>query len=219
MTEAELADLMNDLTTDMANVGNSDYYGNCRACNKPINQGEEKLKAEENIFHAKCFKCTGCSSELAIGSPYNMIDNKVFCQQCYIAQKCDQCVRCEKFISDRKLMYDDKPYHATCFTCSSCEKSLDGIPFKLQDGVIRCSDCHDNEFSHKCTGCSKSIIPDTDDFTCINVEGNRWHNECFNCDNCNKNCSSSESPGHVMTKDDDKKEVLCMDHCKCKDCT
>lgn len=55
----------------------------------------------------------------------------------------EDCVVCDKKITERILKAVGKSYHPKCFTCTSCTKSLDGIPFTLDTAnKVHCVECY-----------------------------------------------------------------------------
>ncbi|CAF3431245.1 unnamed protein product [Rotaria sp. Silwood1] len=58
------------------------------------------------------------------------MENKPYCESCYI-NSLEKCVVCARPITDRILRATGKPYHAECFCCIVCHKSLDGVPFTI----------------------------------------------------------------------------------------
>lgn len=59
----------------------------------------------------------------------------------------------------QELFYENRHYHAHCFRCFRCDRSLADEPFTSQGDALVCSDCYCNEFSSKCVACSKSVMP------------------------------------------------------------
>lgn len=53
-----------------------------------------------------------------------------------------------------------KAFHPECFSCPSCQKSLDGIPFTVdKENQAFCLDCYHERFSPRCAACLKVIAP------------------------------------------------------------
>lgn len=62
----------------------------------------------------------------------------------------------------QELFYEDRHYHAHCFRCFRCDRSLADEPFTSQGDALVCSDCYCNEFSSKCAACDKIVMPGSD---------------------------------------------------------
>ncbi len=62
----------------------------------------------------------------------------------------------------QELFYEDKYYHAHCFRCFRCDRSLADEPFTSRGDALVCSDCFCNEFSSKCAACDKTVMPGSD---------------------------------------------------------
>lgn len=59
----------------------------------------------------------------------------------------------------QELFYENRYYHAHCFRCFRCDRSLADEPFTSQGDGLVCSDCYCTEFSSKCVACDKIVMP------------------------------------------------------------
>lgn len=50
----------------------------CTVCAKSV-YAQERLSADEKVFHKACFKCSECKKTLALGN-YASMDAKTFCK-------------------------------------------------------------------------------------------------------------------------------------------
>lgn len=207
-----LDDLVLGLGLDMNHLKDKTYYGACVGCRDAVYKSEEKCMVADRLFHDKCFVCVGCQS--AIGkNPYYMVGNDAHCPKCYKQKNCQVCNVCKKYITDSKIEFSGKVLHASCFKCSSCDKSLDGVQFKVENDNIVCIPCYQDKALPKCIVCTKPIVADKTDFTCVMYEGTRWHNECFKCYQCKTVCND-KFPGHIVNNN----KVFCLTHCGCQRC-
>ena len=67
----------------------------------------------------------------------------------------------------QELFYEDRYYHAQCFRCFRCDRSLADQPFTSQGDALMCRDCYCTEFSSKCTACDKILMPGSDGRECL----------------------------------------------------
>ncbi|CAF1057724.1 unnamed protein product [Rotaria sordida] len=76
---------------------------NCTRCNRIIQQDELILRAEEFIFHLKCFTCNICNILLHPGDDYGLKDNLIYCRDHFFDQD----------LYDSHLILDDSGYHTS----------------------------------------------------------------------------------------------------------
>ncbi|KAM3178501.1 hypothetical protein ACTXT7_002449 [Hymenolepis weldensis] len=133
---------------------------NCTKCMQPIGSVEPVLALNKR-WHPGCFVCQGCNCNL-VDKHFSSNMNAPFCENCFnksyrpnckalefmIGTDYEEAVRqvrkllkkCSQPIaSDQKYaVIDGKPFHATCFVCEVCQKSLYGGKYADRKGRITC---------------------------------------------------------------------------------
>ncbi|CAF1099093.1 unnamed protein product [Adineta steineri] len=167
-------------TTNEANV-----FGMCARCNDEIIGEENGLVAMDRMYHVPCFTCTMCGCRLR-GMHFYSMENQPYCEPCYISSL-EKCVVCALPITDRILRATGKPYHAQCFCCVVCQKSLDGIPFTVDATIqIHCIDCFHQKFAPRCYACHRPILPVSGEEETVRIVAfdRSYHFDCYRCENC-----------------------------------
>mmetsp|Transcript_56696 Transcript_56696/g.184520 ORF Transcript_56696/g.184520 Transcript_56696/m.184520 type:complete len:595 (+) Transcript_56696:61-1845(+) len=130
-----------------------------------------------------------------------------------IAKKDDMCDTCGEHIDGTVTKAGGKHYHPECFVCAGCKGKLGetfypigqnnycekcgketalkdnpecgkcktkivGIFKKLADGSAICADCSPTD---SCAACGKTLTGQY-----LHFDGNKFHNECFKCEDCEK---------------------------------
>eukprot|EP01104_Vermistella_antarctica_P002142 TRINITY_DN1229_c0_g4_i1.p1 TRINITY_DN1229_c0_g4~~TRINITY_DN1229_c0_g4_i1.p1 ORF type:complete len:372 (+),score=89.54 TRINITY_DN1229_c0_g4_i1:31-1116(+) len=110
----------------------------CGGCQEPIATGAI-IEAMDKTFHAKCFLCSECKTDLSKCSGFASRDNKAMCVPCaekgnaesekrreeQIQAKAPVCGGCkEKITSGKLLKVFDEFWHPACFVCSQCSGAL-----------------------------------------------------------------------------------------------
>jgi hypothetical protein len=207
-------DEVDKLTNKMINnLGNyegaaGDYM--CAKCNEAISGERPGCTALNSTYHTSCFICSVCGDPLAGGSFY-AVDGKPFCEKDYIATL-DNCAVCEKPIMDRILRASGKAYHPACFVCSSCKKTLDGVPFTVDsNNQIHCVPCFHEKYAPRCAICSRPIVPEEgkQDSLRVIAMDKSFHVDCYKCEDCGLKLSS-QIEGHECYPLDD--------HLLCRNC-
>ncbi|CAD6194052.1 unnamed protein product [Caenorhabditis auriculariae] len=163
----------------------------CVACRGEITSDQPGCNALNQIFHVDCFKCNRCTKVLAGSSFYN-IDDRPTCEGCY-QDSLEKCSGCGRSISDKLLRACGGTYHVACFVCSSCRKSLDGVPFTLdKENSVHCVPCFHDKFAPRCAVCSRPIIPVEGEKESVRVVAmdKSFHVDCYRCEDCNLQLSS-----------------------------
>ena len=78
-----------------------------------------------------------------------------------------------------------KPYHAQCFCCVACQKSLDGIPFTVDASMqIHCIECFHQKFAPRCHACHRAILPVAGQEETVRIVAldRSYHIECYRCE-------------------------------------
>jgi hypothetical protein len=86
--------------------------------------------------------------------------------------------------------------HADCFNCTSCSKALKGVPYRIHDGSLMCTECHAKMHGEKCTACGKPISGGM-----MKCSLGTFHIECLICSVCNTAIGKNKfsTSGGVMT--------------------
>jgi hypothetical protein len=78
-----------------------------------------------------------------------------------------------------------KPYHAQCFSCVACQKSLDGVPFTVDATMqIHCIDCFHQKFAPRCHACHRPILPIVGQEETVRIVAldRSYHIDCYRCE-------------------------------------
>ncbi|CAF1543507.1 unnamed protein product [Rotaria magnacalcarata] len=195
------------LMKSMNSSNEPNFFGMCARCNDEIVGEENGLVAMDRMYHVPCFTCTMCGCRLR-GMHFYSMENKPYCEPCYI-NSLEKCVACARPITDRILRATGKPYHAECFCCVVCHKTLDGVPFTIDATMeVHCIECFHQKFAPRCYVCHRPILPvnGQDETVRIVALDRSYHIDCYRCENCNIQFTSEEGCYPI----DD--HVFCM-HC------
>lgn len=109
------------------------------------------------------FDCKNCNESLG-GRKYIQVEDHPHCIPCYDRLYANTCEECKEIIGHnaKELFYENRHYHAHCFRCFRCDRSLADEPFTSQEDALVCSDCYCNEYSSKCVSCDKTVMPGSD---------------------------------------------------------
>ncbi|KAL7672036.1 hypothetical protein ACOME3_006934 [Neoechinorhynchus agilis] len=100
-------------------------YGKmCDFCNEPIEPNDCAFKYRCLIFHSDCFKCKMCKSDLS--KSQCMVDElkELYCLKCYVKIVSNECTFCNKPIENKGIVFENVPYHQSCFKCGKCEDPI-----------------------------------------------------------------------------------------------
>ena len=139
------------------------------------------LTALDASWHPDCFTCTGCRTPLSTGR-FIERNGKPLCINC-AAPTCAACS--SKIANETVLTALGSTYHAGCFVCVKCSKTLGDGGFVIKDGAPHCSTCA----AAKCAGCRAPIISGTN----IGALNKRWHAACFRCVDCPPSAAALDS--------------------------
>lgn len=95
------------------------------------------------------------------------------------------CARCSAKVTedDKWVTACEKTFHLRCFTCITCNKSLQGAPQYFEhQGQPQCAACEEKA-QPECGQCHKKI-PGTE--ASIKALEQTWHQACFMCNKCHK---------------------------------
>lgn len=125
----------------------------CAGCQLKIDKKEPTVEALKKKYHKACFSCTNCNK--TIGGDFHPVDDKPFCNDCFLQTKAPRCDTCKEPISGTIMSTNEgQNYHKGCFD---------------QLSLGTCTDCN-------------SKIGFTD--AVIEALGNKYHERCFRCSSC-----------------------------------
>ncbi|XP_076458711.1 PDZ and LIM domain protein 7-like isoform X2 [Babylonia areolata] len=109
----------------------------CNKCNGAIIG--ECVNALQTTWHPTCFLCTQCKQPIG-GNQFHIEEGKPYCEKDWAAMFQTMCAGCDFPIEpgDRWVEAMSKNFHAECFNCSTCQVSLEGVPFIAKGGKAFC---------------------------------------------------------------------------------
>lgn len=192
----ELDMLTNMLALGLQNTHHPDFFGVCYKCRDTIIGEGQGCTAMGNQYHVSCFVCRDCERRLT-GLEFYCLNDNPLCEHCY-TNTLEDCVACDQKISERILKAVGKSYHPKCFTCTSCTKKLDGIPFTLDTAnKVHCVECYQVKFSPRCAACDDLIMPTNDRGETVHIVSmqKNFHVHCYKCQDCDVLLSNEEGRG------------------------
>ncbi|KRZ04889.1 Lipoma-preferred partner [Trichinella zimbabwensis] len=181
----------------------------CSKCGESISSGKA-CTALDQTYHVDCFTCIKCGEGLA-GKSFYAVDQKPYCEKDYL-DTLEKCSACNAPITEKMLRATGKPYHPSCFTCSSCNRCLDGVPFTVDsNGLVHCVNCFHEKYAPRCAICSKPIVPEEGNQESVRIVAldRSFHVDCYRCEDCGLKLTSKVE-GHECYPLDN--------HILCKDC-
>ncbi|RVE73169.1 hypothetical protein OJAV_G00048210 [Oryzias javanicus] len=157
----------------------------CGFCRKPIALLETAIEALNRTYHAGCFQCRSCHIPLAGKLYYNKAMIPI-CQECYQASL-ELCWACGEAIIDDIIHALERPYHPSCFTCTTCHQQIGEQTFAQGEvGEVYCLLDYYRKYAPECGVCNQLIIPKEDGTDSYIVEclGRSYHENCFRCEVC-----------------------------------
>ncbi|XP_074490876.1 LIM/homeobox protein Lhx9 isoform X2 [Sebastes fasciatus] len=112
----------------------------CAGCGGKISD-RYYLLAVDKQWHLRCLKC--CECKLALESELTCFakDGSIYCKDDYYRFSVQRCARCHLGISASEMVMRarDSVYHLSCFTCTTCNKTLTtGDHFGMKDSLVYC---------------------------------------------------------------------------------
>nr|XP_044995536.1 four and a half LIM domains protein 1-like [Jaculus jaculus] len=178
----------------------------CKGCSQPILPGDKNVEYKGTIWHNNCFTCSNCNNVIGTGSFFPK-DDAFYCVDCHKAMFAKRCVKCNQPIMSGGVTYQDQPWHAECFVCAVCSKTLAGQRFAVVEDQFYCVDCYKNSVAKKCAGCKNPITGFGKGSSVVNYEGQSWHDYCFHCKSCSTNLANKRFVFH-------EEQVFCPDCAK-----
>ncbi|XP_048205297.1 four and a half LIM domains protein 1-like [Perognathus longimembris pacificus] len=178
----------------------------CKGCGKAFVSGDQNVEYKGFLWHKDCFICSSCKEVIGTESFFPKGED-IYCLKCHQAKFSKHCVKCQKPITSGGIMYQDKPWHATCFVCASCSKKLAEQHFTAVEDKYYCVDCYKNFVAKKCAGCKNPITGFGKGTSVVAYEEQSWHDYCFSC----KQCSTNLANKHFVLHNE---QVYCPDCAK-----
>ncbi|XP_048833607.1 LIM/homeobox protein Lhx9 isoform X1 [Brienomyrus brachyistius] len=131
---------MNGRETSMPSM-NQEKPALCAGCGGKISD-RYYLLAVDKQWHLRCLKCSEC--KLALESELTCFakDGSIYCKEDYYRRfSVQRCARCHLGISASEMVMRarDSVYHLSCFTCTTCSKTLTtGDHFGMKDSLVYC---------------------------------------------------------------------------------
>ncbi|CAF1128922.1 unnamed protein product [Rotaria sp. Silwood1] len=228
-------------STALQQITSNDVSTICSKCGEKI---LNVMTADENkVYHPHCFNCSDCGKTLAGGFFYKSKNSKSdestitsrnslaeplrFCEICY-KKVAPKCARCHNIIEASSIVWEDKKFHETCFTCwgvdkngVQCQKPMKDEPVYPLNDKWYCKICFDkldtgvsaaarDILSQKCRKCYKEFAPGS---LVSEYKGDYYHPTCFICSQCNTSIAS-KSFYHQSKSDDQQSEAKFL----CENC-
>ncbi|KHJ85783.1 LIM domain protein [Oesophagostomum dentatum] len=122
-------------------------------------------------------------------------------KQKFFQDSLEKRTKCSKPISDRLLRACGGTFHVNCFTCTNCNKTLDGVPFTADaQNNVHCVPCFHEKFAPRCAVCNKGIIPQEGEKESVRVVAmdKSFHPNCYRCEDCGLLLSSKVCISHKV---------------------
>uniref|UniRef100_A0A1I8JIK4 Four and a half LIM domains protein 2 n=1 Tax=Macrostomum lignano TaxID=282301 RepID=A0A1I8JIK4_9PLAT len=134
----------------------------CAACGAKIGCDSKDVSYGQRHWHEACFRCAGCSAQLA-GSSFSVKSDAIYCLMCYETRFAERCSRCREAFKagQRKFEFRSRQYHDSCFLCCECGAQIGGASFIPRGG----SGANDESADYK---------------------GRPYHSDCLVCGHCAK---------------------------------
>ncbi|XP_053324827.1 LIM/homeobox protein Lhx9 isoform X2 [Spea bombifrons] len=112
----------------------------CAGCGGKISD-RYYLLAVDKQWHLRCLKC--CECKLALESELTCFakDGSIYCKEDYYRFSVQRCARCHLGISASEMVMRarESVYHLSCFTCTTCNKTLStGDHFGMKENLVYC---------------------------------------------------------------------------------
>lgn len=112
----------------------------CSHCRASILDGKS-IVYDKKSYHTDCFRCGQCN-QVINEKEFYMHEGKPCCNLCYRERVAPLCFKCHQAILGKCSIFEGKNYHAECFTCSKCYRSIGGTErFYSNSSGIVCAKC------------------------------------------------------------------------------
>ncbi|KAF2896286.1 hypothetical protein ILUMI_09893 [Ignelater luminosus] len=172
------------------NLTPEEILPNCHRCKKmfaptAIVIGTDRTDA---LWHAECFKCTGCNQNLAdLMYFYHKESDDIYCGRDYAKIRgIPRCNACDELIFVKEYcLAENSTFHVKHFCCFECDEPLAGQNYVMEDSQPLCLPCFEKVKAEKCNACLTVIKPDEQG---ANLNGVHFHadDNCFACKICRK---------------------------------
>uniref|UniRef100_A0A4W5N793 Four and a half LIM domains 1b n=1 Tax=Hucho hucho TaxID=62062 RepID=A0A4W5N793_9TELE len=163
--------------------------------------------------------CKYCREDLS-GKKYVKQEEKPFCVRCHDQFWCRRPIG----IDSKELQHKGRYWHADCFRCYKCYKTLAKESFSAKDDGIKCGKCSSPEDAPRCNAYYKAILAGRGPYGLrlnqvifiptlrfieittggVNYQEQPWHSECFVCSSCRKPLAGTRFTSH-------EEKAFCVD--------
>lgn len=114
----------------------------CGGCGLTINEDSADagvVHFATSLWHLECFRCAKCHEKVSTDRDDILLlsDGHPICGQCNYS-----CQICGLPILEEAIMTGEESYHASCFTCRSCNSRIEELVFAKTSQGIYCMPCH-----------------------------------------------------------------------------
>lgn len=163
-------------------VLNGENKQNCHRCRDELEADELYLTLDGDSWHVDCFLCSQCMQPI-VNCTYYRFDGRLYCEKDFQMLYAPFCANCGEFILGRVIKTINKSFHANCFNCDTCHRSLvDGV--YVYGGRLLCGDCNELAEKKRTYICAKCKLPIEDEL--LKHKGELYHASHFNCSSCLK---------------------------------
>eukprot|EP01132_Coremiostelium_polycephalum_P005053 gene5053-6290_t len=128
----------------------------CASCVKSLSG--QVAKIQDVYYHKGCFNCQDCKTPLITG--YYPHDKKPYCKKCHDKieeSNSNKCPKCGKGLVEGQLVKaGNKTWHKSCFSCTTCNKSIGNGDGFIKFSKPYCRDCF-NSSNQVCCKCRNQI--------------------------------------------------------------
>lgn len=157
------------------------YAPVCAKCNEFVIG--QVVHSSNNSYHLACFTCDECNVHLnsQIAYRYQGTILCFLCNQKKPKMRIYNCNKCKQHVDNSDLLtYQENPYHAYHFKCTTCKKVLESDARTIKDDLF-CPRCFDFK-CEVCFDCKKVIDPQVEQS--IFTMNKHWHTDHFRCATC-----------------------------------
>eukprot|EP00300_Choanocystis_sp_HF-7_P021399 c20774_g1_i1.p1 GENE.c20774_g1_i1~~c20774_g1_i1.p1 ORF type:complete len:589 (+),score=120.73 c20774_g1_i1:22-1767(+) len=130
----------------------------CPRCTKQVMWRETVIGPSGASWHKTCFSCKLCSKRLNVELAEEK-DQEVYCKPCFRKEfgaipfrtvtvgGTKTCPRCSTGVTWKEAIVGPTgvPWHIKCFTCNTCQRSLNVEYTEQRDGEVYCKPCYNKD--------------------------------------------------------------------------